>query len=64
MQHPEAELLQFENYTAFSIHFISKTNMRNSKKCAKNKCVCFNEIVWLIIMKTELKLKNVLHRYT
>ena len=33
--HPEAELLLFENYT----------RIRYSRKFAKNKCVCFNEIV-------------------
>ena len=28
-----------------------------SKKCAKTKCTCFNEIMWLIIMKMRLKMK-------
>ena len=41
----------------------SKTNMRYFEKCTKNKCVCFNEIVWLIIMKMRLKIKNGSHRY-
>ena len=36
-QHPEAELLLFENYSLASSMLSSKTNMRYSKKCAKNK---------------------------
>ena len=32
--------------------------MRCSKKCAENKCICFDEIIWLIIMKMRLKRKN------
>ena len=54
---------------AIWIYFISssllssKTNMRYPKKCAKNICVCFNEIVWLIIMKIKLKMKHRSHRY-
>ena len=40
-----------------------KTNMRYSKKFAKNKCTYFNEIVCLIIMKMRLKMKNGSHRY-
>ena len=43
--HPEAELLLFENYSLSSFMLSSKTNMRYSKKRAKNKCVCFNEII-------------------
>ena len=41
----------------------SQTNMRHSEKCAKNKCVWFNEIVWSIIMKMKLKVKNGLYKY-
>ena len=41
----------------------SKANMKYSKKYAKNKCVCFNEIMWLIIMKMRLKKKYRSHRY-
>ena len=44
-QHPEAELLLFENYTLSSFILSFKTNMRYSKNCVKNKCVCFNGIV-------------------
>ena len=39
----------------------SKANMRYSKKCAGNKCLYFNEIMWLIIMKMRLKIKNGSH---
>ena len=62
-QHTEAELFLFENYTISSFMSSSKNNMRYFKKCAKNKSVCFNEIVWLIIKKTRLKMKNRSHRY-
>ena len=44
-QHPETEILLFENYSLSSSMLSSKTNLRCSKKCAKNKCVCFNEII-------------------
>ena len=60
-RHPEAEFLLFENHTLSSF-MLSKTNMRYSEKCAKNKLVCFNEVVWLIVMKMRLKMKNESHR--
>ena len=62
-QHPEAKLLLFENNTLSSFMLSSKTNMSYSKKCAKNRCVCFNEIVRLIIMTMTLKIKNESHGY-
>ena len=37
--HPEAELLLFENFSVSSSMLSAKTNVRYSKKCAKNKCV-------------------------
>ena len=61
-QHPEAELLLFENYTLSLSMLSSKSNMRYSKIIAKNKCVCFNGILWLIIMKRRMKMKNKSHR--
>ena len=30
---------------------------------AKNNCFCLNEIIWLIIMKMRVKMKNKSHRY-
>ena len=52
------------NHFINSCYLSSKTNMRYSKKCAKNNCVCFNEIMWLlIVMKMKLKIKNGSHRY-
>ena len=57
-QQSEAELLQFENYTLSSFILSSKTNMRYSKKCAENKCSCFNEIVRLNILKMRLSMKK------
>ena len=62
-QHSETELLLFEIYTLSSFMLSSKTNMRYSKKCAKNKCFCFNDIMQIIIMKMRLKIKNGSHRY-
>ena len=29
----------------------------------KNKCVCFQEIIWFIIMKMMIKMKNIPNRY-
>ena len=62
MEHPEAKLLLFENYSLSTSMLSSKTNMRYPKKCAKHKCACFNEIMWLIIMKIRLKMKDGSHR--
>ena len=62
-QHPEAELLLFENYSHFSSTLSSKNNRTDSKKCTKNKYVCFNEIIWLMTIKMRLKMKNRWHRY-
>ena len=62
-QHPEAELLLFENYSLSLSILASKVNVRYSKKFVKNKCVCLNKIMWLIIMKMRLKMKNGSHRY-
>ena len=45
MEHPEAKLLLFENYSLSTSMLSSKTNMRYPKKCAKHKCACFNEIM-------------------
>ena len=56
--HPKAEFLLFKNYSLFLLILSSKTSMRCSKKCAENKCICFDEIIWLIIMKMRLKRKN------
>ena len=44
-QHPEAEFLLFENYSFSSSTLSSKSNGRFSKKCTRNKCVCFNEVI-------------------
>ena len=55
--------LILENYPLSSSMLSSKTNLRYSKKCAKNKCISFNEVVLLIIMKTRVKMKNRSHSY-
>ena len=61
-QYPEAELLLFENYS-LSLCTLSSKNNRYSKKCTKNKCVCFNEVIWLMTMNIGLKIKNRSQRY-
>ena len=61
-QDPEAELLLFQNYWLSSFMLSSKPNMIYYKKYAKNKCIYFNEIMWIIVMKMKLKMKNVSHR--
>ena len=63
-QHPEAELLLFENYLLSSSMLSSRNNRAYSKECAKKKVclfVYFNEIIWLIIRK--VKTKNRWHKY-
>ena len=57
-QHFEIELFLFENYSLSSSISSSKNSKRYSKKCAKNKCVCFDEIIWLIIMKVKMKKRS------
>ena len=52
----------WELFTFFT-HVIIQNYMRYSKKCIKNKCASFNEIMWLIIMKMRLKIKIGFHRY-
>ena len=44
-QHPETELLLFENYSLSSSTSSSKNNRRILKKCTKNKCICLKEII-------------------
>ena len=62
-QHPEAELLLFENYSLSFSALSSKNNKLFSKNCTKNRCVYFNEIIWLMAMKMKLKMKNRPRRY-
>ena len=62
-QHPEAELLLFENYSLFSSTLSSKNNRRYSEKCVKNKYVYLNEVIWLMRIKMRLKMKIRSPRY-
>ena len=62
-QHPEVELLVFENYLLFSSTLSFKNNRRYSKKCAKNKYVCLNDLIWLMTMKMRLEMRNRSHIY-
>ena len=58
-QHPEAELLLFENYT----HSSPKPIGHVLKKKQKNKCVCVHKIIRLILLKKKMKIKNRSHRH-
>ena len=62
-QHPEIELLLFENYSHSSSRYHPKIIEQILKNKQKNKCVCFHEIIRLIILKMEMKMKNKSHRY-
>ena len=62
-KHDEPVLLPFKNYSLSLSILSSKNNRRYSKKCAENKCVCFNELIWLMTMKIRLKMKTRSHRY-
>ena len=62
-QHHVAKLLLFENCSPSSSTLPSKNNRTFSKRCSKNKCVCFKEIIWPVIMKMKMKLENRSHRY-
>ena len=53
------ELSLFENYLLSS----TKNNKKYSKKCTKNKSVCFNDVMWLMAMKMRLNMKNKSHQY-
>ena len=57
-EYPETKLLLFENHFISSSMLPFKTNIRYSKKRVKNRCFCFNEIIWLIVMKMRLTMKN------
>ena len=55
-QHPTAELSLFGNYS----HSSSTLSYKNKQK---SKSVCIHGIIWLIIMKMKIKIKNISHRY-
>ena len=49
-EQPEAELLLFENYSISLFMLSPTTNMKYSKKFAKNQAyLLVDEIIWLII---------------
>ena len=62
MQHPDAELLIFQNYSLFS-PMLSSKNSRYSKKGTKNNYFYLNKVIWLTTMRRKLKIKNRSHRY-
>ena len=56
-QHLEAEHSLFKNYLLSSSTISSKDNRRYSKKCGKEKCVCRDDVIWLITKKRKWKWK-------
>ena len=59
-QHPEAELLLFENYLLSS----SMLSSKNNRTCSKKQVfliVYFNEMIWLITIKVKKKIRS--YRY-
>ena len=44
-EHPEAELLLFQDYSLFLSTLLFKNNRRYSKKYTKKKYVCLNEVI-------------------
>ena len=49
------------NFPYLKIYMRSSSTLSyesNSKNCAKNKYVCFNDVIWLMTMKMRLKIKN------
>ena len=57
-QHPEAQLLVFENYSLSSPALSSKNDVHISKNAQKCKCAHFHEIIWLAIINMKLKMKK------
>ena len=62
-QHPEAEFSLCENYSLSLSMLSSKDVRRYSEKCTKNNCICFNDVIEVMTMKTRLKMKNESQRY-
>ena len=62
-QHHEAELFILREHSLSLSSSSSKENGAYPKNCAKNKCDCFNKIIWSIIMKMKRKKKNRSDRY-
>ena len=58
-QHPEAELLLFENYSLLSSKLSSKNSRRYSKKYTKTSASVLMRL--LMTMKMRLKMKNRSH---
>ena len=62
-QHPESELLLFQNYLLFSSTLSPKKTRRYSRKYTKEKVRLFKEVIQLMTMKIRLEMKNRSHRY-
>ena len=51
------KLTLFEHFSLSSTTLSFKSNRRYSRKCKKNKCVCFNYIIREMVMKMRLEMK-------
>ena len=60
-QHPDAELLLFENYSHSSPTLSSKNNMRYSENISKRTSA--SVFIRLIVIKMKLKMKSRSHGY-
>ena len=61
-QHPEVELVLFENYS-LSWSTLSTKNNRKYSKNVQKQVLLLNEVIWLMSKKIKLKMKNRSHRY-
>ena len=62
-QHPNAEILLFENYLLSAPTLSFKNNRRYSKKVQKTKYACLNKAISLMTRKRRLKMKKRSFRY-
>ena len=60
---PRLNFCYLKNFHIVYPSYHSKIIGHVLKNKQKNRYVCFHEIIWLIIIKMEIKLKNRLHRY-
>ena len=62
-QHPELNFCHLKTMHILQTRYDPKIIGHILKNKLKNKCVCFHEIIRLIIMKMKMKMKNRSHRY-
>ena len=62
-QHPELNFCYLKIIYILHPGYDPKMKAHILKNKEENKCVCINEIIWLIIMKMKMKTKKRLHGY-